>query len=220
MAKTARFDPQEFFQKTAYYGSQGRGLFTLDNIPNKVKESIRAGEDVVDAVDGPTGLLTTGLVAKTISSPSSSLATFEEFSYIGPTRKHPHTQIFGPITVEFYLMGSSITEARAIYLTFLRWQEAIAGPRFPTNSGDRGVRSDSTYYSIEYYDDYVTNAEFAVYSPQDLSNPIIHNKYYEIYPRSVNGIQTSWDSQDAPLTLSVEFEFYYMQSRLGFISYT
>lgn len=204
----AKFNPQEFFEKTAHYGSQGRGLFTILNLPSivqpwKVNSQILA--------DRAKTLLSSGIVAKTISSPSSSLATFEEFSYNGPTRKHPHTQIFGPITVEFYLMGSNQLEAQSLYHTFLRWQEYIAGPK-PLQSADKSVRSDSAYYAIEYYDQYVTDAEFAVYAPQDPSTPIIHNKYYELYPLNVGGIQTSWESQDAPLTLSVEFEFYYMQS--------
>jgi hypothetical protein len=217
----AKFGSQEFFEKTAFYGSQGRGLFTIPKLPPIVPQppssstgtTFKSGTGESVYVELAKELLKSGLVAKTVSSPSSTLATFEEFSYIGPTRKHPHTQIFGPITVEFYLMGKDPEEAQSLYHTFLLWHEYIAGPRF--DSTNTSPRSDSTYYAIEYYDQYVADAEFAVYSPQDPTKAIIHNKYYELYPRSVGGIQTSWESQDAPLTLSVEFEFYYMQSQLA-----
>ena len=80
------------------------------------------------------------------------------------------------------------------------------------NENKNDNKTDVIRSFFEYYDQYITDAEFAVYSPQDPNTPIIHNKYYELYPINVGGIQTSWESQDSPLTLSVEFEFYYMQS--------
>lgn len=204
-------DPNAFFEKTAQYASQGRGVFTLTRPPDVFGSARKMTEEI----NMGWQLLQTGLVAKSITSPSSSLATFEEFSYIGPTRKQPHTQIFGPIGVEFYLMGKNVKEAQSIYKTFLMWHEYIVGPKFPSNTSDRSVRSDSTFYAIEYYDRYVTDAEFTVQSTwggDAISTPIIHNKYYELYPQSVGQISTSWDSPDSPLTLSVDFEFYYMQS--------
>ena len=206
------FNPQTFFQKTANYASQGRGEFKLTNLPPVL--SADAVSPTIGAFEAGS-LLTRGIVAKTVSSPGSTLATFEAFSYSGPTRKHPHTQIFGPMTVEFYLMGADRGEAQSLYHTFLSWHEAIAGPRQDINSVNQDVRSDSTYFAIEYYDAYTVDAEFKVYSPQDPDNAIIYNKYFELYPITVGGIQTSWESPDAPLTLSVEFEFYYMQSQLG-----
>ena len=104
----AKFNSQEFFEKTAYYGSQGRGLFTILNLPSIV-QPLRTNSQIL--ANRAESLLSSGIIAKTISSSSSSLATFEEFSYNGPTRKHPHTQIFGPITVEFYLMGENQLKA-------------------------------------------------------------------------------------------------------------
>lgn len=211
------FNPEDgnteaFFYKTAYYASQGRGEFKLTKLPPVL--SANAVSPTIGAFEAGS-LLTRGIVAKTVSSPGSTLATFEAFSYNGPTRKHPHTQIFGPITVEFYLMGADRGEAQSLYHTFLSWHEAIAGPRDVTGNADQGIRSDSTYFAIEYYDAYTVDAEFKVYSPQDPDNAIIYNKYFELYPITVGGIQTSWESPDAPLTLSVEFEFYYMQSQLA-----
>lgn len=211
------FNPQRFFEKTAYYASQGRGLFTLSRIPFLETPGVLPAQSLgwKTHKDTVKELLGRGIVAKSVSSPSSTLATFEEFSYIGPTRKHPHTQIFGPISVEFYLMGNQPQEAQALYDTFLFWHEYISGPRFAKNEASKGIRSDSTFYANEYYDNYVAEAEFKVFDAQDSQTPIIHNKYFEIYPITVGGIQTSWESQDTPLTLSVEFEFYYMQSQLG-----
>ena len=105
----AKFGSQEFFEKTAFYGSQGRGLFKIDQLPATIDNYVLSGAKGIASnykqqlINRAQILLRDGIVAKNISSPSSTLATFEEFSYIGPTRKHPHTQIFGPITVEFYL---------------------------------------------------------------------------------------------------------------------
>jgi hypothetical protein len=201
------FDPQEFFSKTAYYGSQGRGLFTLTQ-PPPVLQRLRQNELVGMGWD----LLSTGLVAKSINIAGYTLATFDEFSYIGPTRKHAHTQIFGPMTVEFLLMGQTLQEAQALHHTFLMWQQEIAGPRFGANEADRGARSDSTFFGIEYYDDYTSTAEVKIYSPQNPNTPIIWNQYQEIYPQALGGLSTSWESADAPLTLSVTFEFFHTNS--------
>ena len=208
------FDPQAFFTKTAYFGSQGRGLFTLTSRPAVLQ---RQGQS--DLVDMGWALLSNGLMAKSISMAGYNLATFEEFSYIGPTRKHPHTQIFGPMTVEFLLMGGSLNEAKALHHTFLVWQEQIAGARFAQNEVDQGARSDSTFFAIEYYDDYVSEAEVQIFTPHISPNgvdttptPVIHNKYREIYPQALGGISTSWESADAPLTLSVTFEFFHTNS--------
>lgn len=212
------FDPQEFFEKTAYYASQGRGLFTLGNRPAVLNAGrLNAGD--ADLVNTAWPLLTKGIMAKSTSVPGYNLATFEEFSYIGPTRKHPHTQIFGPITVDFFLMGSTLTEARALYHTFILWQEQIAGARFADTEIDRGARSDSTFFAIEYYDNYVTEAELKIFTPiidpSGLTNtprPAIHTRYREIYPQAIGNLNTAWESQDAPMTLSVTFEFFHAQS--------
>lgn len=111
------------------------------------------------------------------------------------------------------------TEAQSLHYTFMRWHQLMAGARY-SSSGDKTPLSDSTFFAIEYYDNYITDAEFKVFSPWgtksdnvSLPTPIIWNKYYEIYPQSIGQLSTSWDNSDAPLTLSVEFEFYYMQSK-------
>lgn len=214
------FNPQEFFENTAYYASQGRGLFTLTKKPHVLENiTAAAGTPVANrrnAVNMGWELLSKGIMAKSISVAGYNLATFEEFSYIGPTRKHPHTQIFGPMTVEFFLMGTSRQQAAAIYHTFLTWQEAIAGARFSSTEVDRGARSDSTFFAIEYYDNYVSEAEVKIYSPQSAPNdtptPVIRNIYREIYPQALGGLSVSWENSDTPLTLSVTFEYFHTNS--------
>lgn len=208
----AIFDPQTFFTKTAYYASQGRGLFTLNQRPKVLQNKgslVDMGWKLVssDTADG-------GLMAKSINMSGYNLATFEEFSYIGPTRKHPHTQIFGPMTVEFLLMGQSLEEAKALNHMFLTWQEEIAGARFNNGEGNKIARSDSTAFAVEYYDNYTTDAEVKIYSPQDSAKPIIWNHYSEIYPQALGGLSTSWESSDAPLTLSVTFEYFHASSKI------
>jgi len=212
MANTNIFDAQEFFTKTAYYASQGRSLFRLTERPKVL--STNQNDPLVD-----TGwkLLTTGLMAKSVTLAGYNMATFEEFSYIGPTRKHAHTQLFGPITVEFFLMGQSLLEAQAIHHTFLVWQEKIAGARFASDEVDRGARSDSTFFALAYYDDYVCEAEVEIFAPTvngttNTLQAVIHNKYREIWPQALGGLSPSWESPDAPLTLSVTFEFFHTNS--------
>lgn len=207
----AKFDPQTFFDKAAYYASQGRSLFTLNTIPKVLVgkgELVQTGWDLVSSSAGG------GLMAKSVNMSGYNLATFDEIGFIGPTRKHAHTQLFGPITVEFLLMGSSINEARALNHMFLTWQESIAGARFKTTEADRTARSDSTFFAVEYYDNYVTDAEIKIYSPQDPASPIIWNHYQEIYPQALSGLSTSWESPDVPLSLSVTFEFFHTSSKI------
>jgi len=209
------FDPNEFFQKTAYYASQGRGLFTLTGDPPAVLQT--AG---YTTTSGAWHLCTTGLMAKSISTPGYNLATFEEFSYIGPTRKHAHTQIFGPITVEFFLMGKTPEEAESLFKLFTTWQEKIAGAQFnpDENAKSRKSRSDSTFFAVEYYDNYVSNANIKIFSPHIATagitkepKPIIAIDYFEIWPQSIGGFNTSWESQDVPMTFQVVFEYFHTQ---------
>ena len=49
---------------------------------------------------------------------------------------------------------------------------------------------------------------------ETVPTPVIHNKYFEIYPQAIGGLNTSWESQDAPMTLSVTFEYFYTRSIL------
>jgi hypothetical protein len=208
------FDPNAFFQKTAYYASQGRGVFKLNAVPGVLQA---AG---ITANSPTWALCANGLMAKSVSTPGYSLATFEEFSYIGPTRKHAHTQIFGPLTIEFFLMGQTPQEAESIFNIFTLWQEKIAGARWGANEAAQGSRSDSTFFAIEYYDNYHTDATFEIYSPHISPggidkeiNPIISVKYFEVWPQAIGGFNTSWESQDTPATLSVTFEYFHSISR-------
>lgn len=211
------FDPQAFFDKTGHFASQGRGLFTLlGPAPKVIKKNT--------VTDMGWKLLTSGLMAKSVQTAGHNLATFEPFSFSGPTRAHAHTQMFGPLTVEFFMMGQSRQEASSIYNTFVLWHEGIAGPDTvdaqQLGPGNNDPVSDSTLFSVAYYEDYTSNAELKIFSP--IANiggvptpPVIHNKYFEIYPQAIGGLNTSWESQDAPMTLSVTFEYFYTTSILS-----
>ena len=226
------FNPEEFFLNTVHYASQGRGQFTLGALPsvlgNLPSREFRVGQDgspvlsaeSIIAIGGR--LLSQGIMAKSVQTPGHNLATFEEFSFSGPTRKHAHTQIFGPLTVEFFMMGKTPQEARAIYETFVLWHEGIAGARWGDNEVDKVPVSDSTLFALEYYDNYVCpTADFKIFSPMidptgvdKEPTPIIHHRFYEIYPQAIGGLNTSWESQDAPMIFTVTFEYYYTRSVL------
>ena len=217
------FNPQAFFDKTGHYASQGRALFTLTKRPaffppsGGSSESRYTGSEQVILNTG-WALLSEGIMAKSVQTPGHNLATFEEFSFSGPTRKHAHTQIFGPLTVEFFMMGKTPEEARSIYNTFVLWHEGIAGAQWAPNEADKVPVSDSTLFAVEYYENYTSNAELKIFSPTGAEKeptPIIHNKYFEIYPQAIGGLNTSWESQDAPMILQVTFEYFYTRSVLG-----
>ena len=193
---------QNFFERFANYASQARGTFTIYE-PPFMKEPQYLGLFSKD--------LETGIAATGFTIPTQQLTTYAPFSYNGPTIDIPHTQIFTDLDVQFILSGKTASEAAKIYQTFARWQEYIAGYRIveglydldPTPSSLSGKSA----FSTAYYDDYVTNAIITVDSPND-SN-IVRVEYSECYPKSIGSLQTSWDSPDAPLSLSVTFGYYY-----------
>jgi len=224
------FRPDAFFAKTAHFASQGRGLFTLT--PNLATDRVDDGKHVLD-VTQPTSrsydtakitqgleLLRTGLVAKNFSVPSLQLNTYEPFSYMGPTKKMPYGMQFSDLEVEFYLMGASSSEASALHYLFSRWMEGIAGPR--TGSNDFEVRdsdmpiSDGTVFEVEYYNNYIADGQIRIYSPVDsvseeIASPQVITlvKFSELFPIALGPLQLSWESPDAPLSLSVTFAYYY-----------
>lgn len=230
MANNSLFDPQKIFGKTAQYASQGRGLFKLIRLPSILftgtlvpptpdGRKFKTSTESTLYINKAEELLKEGVMAKSASTSSHSLASYEEFSYSGPTRKPAHTQIFGPLVVDFFMMGNSKEEASALYYTFMRWQEYIAGPRYRVGEVNREPISDSTLFAVEYYNDYVTEAELQIFSPfLDAAGKevvVFHNKYFEVWPQSIGGLSPSWEAQDSPITFSVTFEFYYTQSMLN-----
>jgi len=213
-------NPSTFFEKAGNYASQGRFQFSLDIGPlinNKGIEGILSGSA---AVSTAKELLSKGLLAKTASVPASTLATYEEFSFSGPTRKHVHSQLFGPLNIEFLLMGSNPIEASAIHTTFMMWHEKIVTPINDLKTVDNTPKSDVTAFAVEYYDNYTCpRADLKVLSPHygiDSSDPksqvILAMSFHEIYPIAVGGLSLSWDNEDAPLVLPVTFEYYYMKT--------
>ena len=220
-------DPSAFFEKAGNYASQGRFQFSLDIGPLIIKGKNPGIFYRNKAVYTAKSLLKAGLLAKTASVPASTLATYEEFSFSGPTRKQAHSQLFGPLNIEFLLMGSSPAAAAAIHTTFMTWHENIVAP-LDTSINDGVPVSDVTAFAVEYYDKYVCpRADLKVLSPHyDIkssgsiglltgdpqSQVILSMSFYEIYPIAVGGLSLSWDNEDAPLVLPVTFEYYYMKT--------
>lgn len=220
MSTSPLFNPTAFFLKAAYYPSQGRGQFKISAFnPTHVLETAN-GMDSNLIAKGRDALLK-GWAAKSFTVPSMQLNTYEAFSYMGPTKKMPYGLQFSDMQVEFYLMGSSVDEARALHYTMSRWVEAIAGPR---RTGDSSINdsqmpvSDSTVFEVEYYTNYVVDAEVFMYTPtgtvtsqtqQINTQNVIHIKFSELYPIEVGSIQSSWESPDAPATMSVTFAYHY-----------
>lgn len=221
MAINTLFNTREFFEKTTHFASISRAEFAIRSAPQCLDENREelqkrlTGQERQMLVLGKK-LLAKGIVAKSTTIPHQSLITESPFSYGGPTRKHPTVQQFNDIDVEFLLMGATALEARSLYFTLVEWQKTIAGPR-NLLSGDI-PRSDSTAFAVEFYDNYVTDAEINIYSPtvdKDRPVPIITNLYSELYPITIGSIFTSWDSTDIPASLNVQFCYYYSTNIIG-----
>ena len=223
--KYTDLNTRQFFEKTAHFASLARTKFSIKRFPSCLeKDNLPASsqytEDERNMFDIAKRLLSDGILAKSVTLPQQSLMLDNGFSYGGPTRKHPLGQQFSDIDVEFLLMGSTVQEARSIYFLFSEWQKLIAGPRnIPSNEVPR---SDSTAFAVEYYDNYVAEADISIFTPSISDSfkqenfyenggrvSIITNKYSELYPASIGSIFTSWDSTDSPASLSVTFCYYY-----------
>lgn len=229
-----------FFEKTAHFASLSRAMFQLINFPtcldiNVINKSESYNEDQLNMINIAKNLLSTGIMAKSVTLPQQSLMLDNGFSYGGPTRKHPLGQQFSDIDVEFLLMGSNIKEARSIYYFFTEWQKLIAGPR--NIRSEEVPRSDSTAFAVDYYDNYVAEADITIFSPSATTREplvgtdtdpvvptglypedkflasIISNKYSELYPISIGSLFTSWDSADTPASLPITFGYYYSTTR-------
>lgn len=213
-------NPSDFFKRTAHFASMGRGQFSLSSIPAIFRTGIPVGEKHLKSIDrikigNALDTLTTGWAAKSITIPAMGLSTHEAFTYSGPTKSTAYQQTFSSLDVEFLLMGKTIDEAKELYYFFSRWVEAIAGQRKTGDvRNDNGVAtSDSVAFDVEYYDNYISSADIAVFSPSAVNSlnpaPVIQLHVTEMYPTSLQQIQVSWDSTDSPISLFVSFGFYY-----------
>ena len=218
---------RQFFEKTAHFASLARTKFSINRFPSCLEKNklprlpntteLIYTDDEIEMFDIAKKLLSKGILAKSVTLPQQSLMLDNGFSYGGPTRKHPLGQQFSDIDVEFLLMGSTEQEARSIYFLFSEWQKLIAGPR--NIRSNEIPRSDSTAFAVEYYDNYVAEADITILSPSIKNNfnsnfwggavSVVKNKYSELYPSSIGSIFTSWDSSDTPASLSVTFCYYY-----------
>lgn len=221
-------NPSDFFTRTAHFASLGRGQFSLSGTPAIFTSGTPVGDKHLEGLNQQKismalETLKTGWAAKSITIPAMGLMEHEAFTYGGPTKSIAYQQNFSSLDVEFLLMGKTLTEAQSLYYFFSRWIEAIAGPgkRGGTVDENYVAASDSVAFDVEYYDNYITNADIAVFSPsahQAITpiapgvfqpKPVLELSLTEVYPKSVQQIQLSWDSADSPLSLFVSFGFYY-----------
>lgn len=231
----------DFFNKTAYYASAARTTFQLQSLPpvkELYKETFSKSEYNLRLLDDGFKLLKEGILAKSTVIPTQSLITDTGFSYGGPTRKHPLVQQFNNIDVEFWLMGETIDKARALHFTISTWIELIAGPR--NISASEIPRSDSTAFAVQFYDNYTTDAKITIGTPasyvnkefinevgtlyngsnyegelgfkSSISPNIITIKLSELYPLTIGSMFTTWENQDAPLSMPVTFCYYYAKT--------
>lgn len=218
------FNPQDFFNKSLHYASQARGQFSLAGHPKIFDTTeIQKRKFNPERINAGLHLLNEGILAISFTTPSFGLMKHEGFSYTGPTKAIAHTQQFGDLSVEFLMMGKTVEEARSIFYVISRWHEAIAGarrsgPESLATDGDV-TRSDTTPFDIEYYDNYIADAEIAVYSPynstQLISSPresILSIKCTELYPTSVQPMNFAWSQPETPISFTVSFSFYYAKT--------
>lgn len=202
------FNPQTFFDQATEYASQSRGHFscTLGN-GHFLRTAAAGNPELTEGIN----ILSTGIAAKSFSIPSVQLSTYEPVSYNGPTRKFPHTLQFADLQIEFYLMGRTTREANALYHLMFNWLEGIAGKNF--GNGMPSAYEDT--FNIRYYETYIAEGEINIYSPNSPDSvngkpkTITRVKFSEMYPTDISGIQTSWESSETPVTLSVTFAYYY-----------
>lgn len=218
------FNPQDFFNKSLHYASQARGQFSLAGRP-KIFEiaEIEKRKFNTERINAGLHLLNEGILAISFTTPSFGLMQHNGFSYTGPTKAIAHTQQFGDLSVEFLMMGKTVEEARSIFYVISRWQEAIAGARrsgTESLTSDGGItRSDTTPFDVEYYDNYIADAEIAVYSPYNSTvsvpssrEPILSIKFTELYPTSVQAMNFAWSQPETPMSFTVTFSFYYAKT--------
>lgn len=218
------FNPQNFFNNSLHYASQARGQFSLTKTPPIfLGAEIQKRKFNVDSINNGIRLLTEGVLAISFTTPSFGLMQHDGFSYTGPTKAIAHTQQFGDLSVEFLMMGKTVEEARSIFYVISRWHEAIAGAR---RSGEESLtsdgnidRSDTTPFDVEYYDNYIAEAETAVFGPYDSTTStsasrqhILNVKYTELYPTSIQAMNFAWSQTETPISFTVTFSFYYAKT--------
>lgn len=214
------FDPQTFFEKTAYYPSAARGEFVLTHVPPVLTENVP--DHLYDSIRLGVALLTSGMMAFNFTIPPQTLQTSDGFNYTGPTRKIPSNIVYSDVEVQFYLMGSTRLEAGALYNTFNFWHEHIAGYRkMHSTARYEGVTHTDTFFTLEYYDNYIGEAEIRLNHQSNPNEPITRFHYYEVYPLNIGSTQSDWSNQDQPMVLPITFTYHYVNSLdAGFSSST
>ncbi len=227
---TQRFDPNEFFQRAALYPSSARGQFTLNTLPEVLKDvdifisnqgrnnnEFTVGERI-NASHIQLGItqLQQGLTAYTGTVAPQTMATSDNFSYTGPGRKMPYNISYSDLEISFYLMGKTLEEAGSLYRTLTFWQEQIAGYRKRNSTATytnapKGSYT-STFFSIEYYENFVGEAELNIYHQSNPTVPVNKWRYYELYPIAIGAMPYDWGNQDQPMVLPVTFTYHYVNA--------
>ena len=197
------FNPLQFFEKSAHFVSQGRGLFRLTKIPGVMSTDTIFVDDVYQPA---WDLLSNGIVCKSFDIPGQKVATFDH-AFMGPQRKIGYGVLFSDIGVEFLLMNTKREDAACLYRFFIDWQKTIAPPLFDGTIADTPVSQD-TSFGVEYYDKYVSEAEATIYTPAS-TEPAIKVQYTELFPTDVGSLKVGWEQSDAPMTLTINFAYHY-----------
>ena len=209
------FDPTEFFDKTTYYPSSARADFRLvGDLPPVL---VAGGTSSLDrTLRLGTELLKSGLMAFNVTLPPQTLATNDGFAYNGPTRKIPSHLVYSDLEVQFYLMGATREEAGALYRTMAYWHEHIAGYRKKNSAqryeGGRGGSYTNTFHSLEYYDNYIAEAEVTLFHQTSPDVAVNKFHYYELYPLNIGSMLSDWSNQDQPMVLPMTFTYHYVNA--------
>ncbi len=150
-------------------------------------------------------LLSTGIVCKSFDIPGQKLATFDH-AFMGPQRKIGYGLLFSDIGVEFLLMNTKREDAACLYRYFVDWQERIASPLQTSVAGI--PESQHTAFGVEYYANYIAEAEATTYTPSS-TEPAIKMHYSELFPVDIGSLKVGWEQSDAPMSLSINFAYHY-----------
>lgn len=207
---TPDISPQQFFRKASSFVSQARGTFTIINnfsFVETINRSTGYTPKIQESIKNGFKLLNEGILAKSVNIPGQQFARFSSTLLAGPERQMPHQIMMNDLDIEFYLVGETSRNAADLYTALRAWQKYIVGPQITPTNSNPVIMSDSTIFAVNYYDEFVQDAQVKLYGPDNQQN--LDMTFYEVYPLTIGGIQTAWDGQDAPATLSATFSYFY-----------
>lgn len=140
---------------------------------------------------GPLGALSREVLMNCSSSniPGRSFDTTEFYNY-GPVRKIPYSEIFGPLTTNFYMR-----EDLSDFQYFYDWQDLI------------GTSNDANEYGIAYYDNIVGNVTFQPVTDDGSTERSIF--LYEAYPLDISEIPFDYGSANQFASYSITWAYHH-----------